>query len=295
MPAAADGWSSVGEGRVTVLHRGQDRLAASLLAYLVAQAPLPGLPADVPTHVTLVLAPDEESFDRATGGRIPEWGAAVALPTESQIVLPVYASGRTWGGERLRVLRHEWAHVGLHEYLDGLVVPRWFSEGYAEWAAGWDRAEAWRLRLLMATGQAPPLDSLTLGFPRDAASAGAAYLLAATAVEYLVLESGERGLEMFLRRWRETRSFEGALRATYGVTAGQFEEDWRAQVKDRYGWLLLLSQSMLIWTALAGASLLLFRVRRRRDRERLARLRAAEAPERPSFWMDEAGEGERWG
>ena len=189
------------------------------------------------------------------------------------------------------MLRHEWAHLGMYEYLDGLVVPRWFGEGYAEWAAGWDRSEAWRLRLLMATGQAPPLDSLTLGFPRDAASAGAAYLLAATAVEYLVQESGERGLELFLGRWRETRSFEGALRATYGVTAEQFEEDWRAHVKDRYGWLLLLSHSMLLWTALAGASLVLLRVRRRRDRERLARLRAVEAPDLPSFWLGGEGEG----
>ncbi|MFP5355115.1 MAG: hypothetical protein ACLGIK_08170, partial [Gemmatimonadota bacterium] len=42
-------------------------------------------------------------------------------------------------GDPIRVLRHELAHLALHEYLGDLPT-RWFDEGYASYAAGeWDR------------------------------------------------------------------------------------------------------------------------------------------------------------
>jgi hypothetical protein len=62
-------------------------------------------------------------------------------------------------------------------------------------------------------------------------------------------------------------------------------------VRRRYGWLLVLSHSMALWSALALLLLLLLRVRRRRDRERLARLRATEAAESPAYWAGEGGTG----
>lgn len=287
-------WSVLEGARASVHHReGHGALALTVLRFLDGQPPLPALPPDVPEGVSAYLAPDRATFDALAGGRVPEWSGGVAIPARRQLVLPVFASTRALSGDRGRVLRHEWAHLGLHAHLGGLGIPRWFDEGYAEWAAGWDRSETWRLRLLLASGRTPPLDSLTLDWPRDAASAGAAYLLAATAVEYLVSESGERGLAQFFDRWKEMRSFEAALRATYGVTPGQFEEHWRRYVKDRYGWLLVLSHSMVFWLMLALMLVLLLGVRRRHDRERLARLRAGEVPDAPDYWrgLEEDEEG----
>jgi branched-subunit amino acid ABC-type transport system permease component len=117
-----------------------------------------------------------------------------------------------------------------------------------------------------------------------------AYMLAATAVEYLIRSSGERGLELFLSTWRESRSFEGALRSVYGVTQGQFEEDWQEYVKRRYGWFLLATHSLVFWLAVTLVLLLLVWIRRRRNRLAMARLRATEPPERPAYWAD--GEGD---
>ncbi len=277
-----------GEG-VAVLYAAPDSLRAEgVLASFLAQAPLPALAPEVPTGVTVVLAPDEASFRRAAGGRPPEWSAAVAIPSLDRIVLPPGASERTRGQSLQRILRHEWAHLGLRQSLPGLRVPRWFDEGYAQWAAGWDRTQAWRLRVLVAGGRTAPLDSLSLAWPDDRAGAEVAYLLAATAIEYLVEESGERGLEVFLEVWRDEASFEAALRRVYGVTSGQLEEDWRRYVRTRYGWMYVLTHSALAWAGLAVLALLLFRIRRRRDREHLARLRAVEPPEAPAYWMGES-------
>jgi hypothetical protein len=111
-----------------------------------------------------------------------------------------------------------------------------------------------------------------------------AYLLSATAVEYLVHGSGERGLRLFLERWHEEGSFNNALRRVFGVTLGQFEEDWKKYVRRRYGWLFVISHSAVFWLTLAVALLVMVRIRRGRDREALARLRAGEPPDEPAYW-----------
>lgn len=275
---------------------GDSLRAVRTLELLEAQPPLPGLPAQVPTGVIAYLAPTEGAFDSLTGGRVPEWGAGVAIPSRMTLVIPAYVADRTRGWSETEVLRHEWAHLALHQHLEGLRIPRWFDEGYATWVSGgWDAAEVWRLRVALATGSAPPLDSLTLEWPRGRAGADLAYLLSATALEYLAGESGERGLSVLLSRWRTGSDFDEAFRRTYGVTLGQFEEDWRAYVKERYGWLFVLSHSLIFWLVLSVLLVVMVWIRRRRNRQAMARLRARELPDRPAFWEAGDEEGGRGG
>ena len=290
----ADGRYLAG-ARATVSFVSADSIkAARVLSALEGAISLPGLPSEVPNGVLVVLAPDEAQFVRLTGGAAPDWGAGVALPAQRAIVLPAHASGRGAGWSDARLLRHEWAHVGLHQHLEGLRVPRWFSEGYAQWASGgWDWSEGWKLRIALARGGSS-LDSIALSWPRDEARARTAYLLSATTVEYLVVEGGPRALEVLLRRWKDLGNFERAFRATFGATTAQFEEDWRRYVEDRYGWLFVLSHSAVFWMLLSLALVAMAGVRRGTRRERMARLRAEELPDRPSFWLtpDDSQEGD---
>jgi hypothetical protein len=280
--------------RATVRFVRSDSLLAERVLKLVhEQTPLPGLPDSLPDRVTLVIAHGPEAFDELTGGVVPEWRAGVAIPSQSLFVVPS-AEGRSLvDAEGRRTLRHEWAHLGLHDYLGDLRVPRWFDEGYAQWASGgFDAMGAWRLRVLLALGRAPPMDSLSLRWPSDREEARTAYLLAASAVTYLLEPSGERGLEIFLERWREQRSFDAALLETFGVTPDRLEQDWARHVRARYGWLFVLSHSAIFWTALALVLLFMMRTRRKRNREKLARLRASEPPDQPAYWVvDEAPPG----
>ena len=285
-------YSALTRSGITAHYAPGDSLRAERILNLLENAPgLPGLPPGVPATATVYLAASEADFLDFAGGQAPEWSAGLAIPATGTIVLPMYADDRTRGWSEERVARHEWAHLGLHEYLRGLRVPRWFSEGYAELASGgWNAAEGWRLRIAMAGGRTPPLDSLALRWPADRASAEVAYMLSATAVEYLVAASGERGLALFLSRWREGNSFEAALRRTFGVTSGQLEGDWSRYVRRRYGWLLVLSQSLVFWAFLGTLLAVMVVVRRRRGRWRMARLRATELPNDPAFWLDPPGE-----
>lgn len=279
---------------------GGERLAARLAEAAREMPPLPALPAGVIDEggpVSIFLAPDAESFSELVGGRAPEWSAGVALPETRVIVLPGYLDAGAPPHRLGRVLRHELAHIALHSYLAPQRPPRWFDEGYAQWAAGeWGWEAAWQIRLAFALNRAPPLDSISLDWPRGRADAGIAYLLALTTIAYLTEHGGgEDGIRIFLDRWREGGDLESALRSTYGLTIAQFEFDWLKEVRSRYGWALLLTHSLVFWTPLAALIVLLTAQRRRRMQRRLEELRANELPDTPAFWLeggDEEGDGD---
>lgn len=267
---------------------GQERLARSLLPP-EAGVRFPGLPADILQRgeaVTVLIAPDAARWDSLTGGRSPDWGAGIAFPDRGVIVLPGYVSDRGGTHTLPVILRHELAHIALQRHIDA-PIPRWFNEGYATWTAGQFDADAgWMLRVAFLTNRAPPLDSLTLAWPLLADDARLAYLLSASAVRYLVSLGPPEAFERFLGEWRESGSFEQALRDVYVLATPQFERLWRAHVRRSYGWLQVIAQSAFVWFVVTLLALVLFVVRRRRDRRRLEQMREAEPPDSPAYWVE---------
>jgi hypothetical protein len=267
-------------GEVVVeYHPGDERLAARILEVASAPQRFPGLPSDFRLERgTIFLVRSASEWEALTGGRAPAWGAGVAIPARREILLPVFSSGFR-DSDPATVLRHELAHLALAAYLPA-PIPRWFDEGYATWASGgFDQGAAWQLRLALFLGRAPPLDSLRLSWPREAGEARLAYLLSASAVHHLATRAPPGAFEGFLRAWQRTGNFEGALRASHGMTSGQLESEWRQAVRRRYGWLLALSQVGVFWFFAAILVIVLRGIRRKRDRERLAALEATIALE----------------
>jgi hypothetical protein len=274
-------------GPITFRYWPGDQQFAQTLAERAALT-FPALPGTVlDSGAVVFLAPDESRFDSLTGSQAPEWGAGIAIPDQGIIVLPAYPSRRTSTHDLPRVLRHELAHVALQRWLGPARSPRWFSEGYATWTAGQlDDNAGWLLRLAFLTGRAPPLDSIALEWPAQPTDARVAYLLSASAVSWLHENGGDRVMTIFFERWRETHNFDRALFEVYGLTPASFEEHWSKAVRGRYGWLLFLAQSVVIWAITAVLVLVLFAVRRRRDRRKLADLKETEPPDHPEFWAE---------
>jgi hypothetical protein len=274
-----------------VLHYwpGQARLAASLLPQ-DAGFRFPGLPADVLQRdepVNVYLAPDAVRWDSLTGGRSPDWGAGLAYPHQGVVIIPGYVSDRAGTHTLPVILRHELAHIALQRTMPGVNIPRWFNEGYATWAAGQFDADAgWMLRLAFVTQRAPPLDSITLDWPLLEADARLAYLLSASAVRYLHSLGTDQTFERFLASAAAHGDFERALREVYILSSPQFERLWRAHVRRSFGWLQIFAQSMFIWLILTLFVLLLFVVRRRRNRARMDVLLRSELPDEPAYWLD---------
>jgi hypothetical protein len=273
---------SLGADSVRVWYWPGDEAFAHATLEAIPSLRFPGIPHGVvgeQRSVSVTLAPDVETFRRIAPG-VPRWGAGLAFPDRGAVVIPLRGSERS-PHEWRRTLHHEIAHLALSDFLHARI-PRWFDEGYAQLAAAtWEADAAWQLRLAILLGRAPPLDSLTLDFPARAPEARVAYLLSYTAVRDLYQLSGPDAFTAVLRRWRENGDLDAAMRETYGLTLGQFERLWRHNVRSRYGWLLIVSETVLLWTAFTLLFLALGAWARRRRRQQFAALKAREAHEAP--------------
>jgi hypothetical protein len=253
-------------GRVTaVAWPAQRTLALDLARAADRPAEWPGLGRRDPGPLRLIVVPSGRALDSLTDGRAPAWGAAIAVPGARTIVL------RADQGDLARTLRHELAHLALHEAVS-VRVPLWFDEGYAAWAAGeWDRLGGLELNLAVVRGAVPSLTGLDGALRGSATTADAGYALATSAVTELARRNPSNSLTPLLDRLQHGEDFEAAVLATTGLTLGRFEQEWQRGLKRRYtlgNWLVAGGG----WSLVALVVAWLVRRRRRSDRERRAAL-----------------------
>jgi hypothetical protein len=274
-PLLAQESSRASLSRFTVEHSPRDRhLAQVILREASRRDTFPGLPRPSQA-VTIVLAANRAQFRALIGPYAPEWGAAIAMPSLHRIVMQGQRAGSD-AGDPLEVLRHELAHLALHEAL-GDLPPRWFDEGYASFAAGeWSREEVLATNLALAFRGAPTFERLEDAFSGGSGSAQQAYALAYRAVAELAALDPQRGLSGFFVEWRRTRSLDRAVRTAYGITLGGFEARWQRRTRRRYGVIAIAAELTVVTTVLLMVILPFYIARRRRDRERMNALVAAD-------------------
>jgi hypothetical protein len=225
----------------------------------------PGLGRRTPGPLQLIVVPDGRQLDSLSSGRAPSWGAGIALPGARTILL------RADRDDLYRTLRHELAHLALHQAVKGRV-PRWFDEGYASWAAGeWDRLGVLDLNLAVVRGAVPDLRSLDGALRGSATTADVAYALAVSAVTELARRNPSGTLTPLLQRLEAGEDFDAAVLATTGLTMLQFDTEWRRATRRRYSlatWLLAGGG----WGLLAFSLWTLVRLRRRAELPRRAAL-----------------------
>jgi hypothetical protein len=245
--------------------------------------PWPGLGTRVLPPFRLIVVADAQALARISRGRAPSWGAGIALPDPHIIII------RADLGELDRTLRHELAHLALHDAVK-VRVPLWFDEGYAAWAAGeWDRLETLKLNLAVASGSRPELRELD-GFLRGSANtADAAYALAVSAVLELARRNPSGTIEPLMTHLVSGEDFDSAVLETTGLTQSRFESEWQRSLRTRYGlitWLLAGGFWALVAFVLGGV----LWARRRADRPRRAALDEGwVVPEDPEAPVDQQG------
>ena len=262
-------------GRFTVVaERGDERLARALLAAAQVHDTFPGLPKPT-AHVLIAVAPDAARFRQWVGPNAPEWGAAIAIPDQRRIVMQGGSAGSD-AGDPLVVLRHELAHLALHETM-GRLPPRWFDEGYASVAAGeWSRETAFATSVGMVWHAMPSLASLEEGFQHGATRAEWSYALAYRVVDDMASLDAQHGLANFFAYWKESGAMEPAIRRAFGMTGEQFEKHWQHQTRLRYGALAFATDISVVLAFFALLVGPLYWMRRRRDRRRLEAMRAVD-------------------
>jgi Peptidase MA superfamily len=225
----------------------------------------PGLGRREPGPLRLVVAPDQAALQRLGRGQIPTWGVGLALPGARTIVVRADAS------DPYGALRHELAHLALHDAVR-VRVPLWFDEGYAVMAAGeWDRIDALRLNLAVVGGKVSDLRALDAALRQSEMEAATGYALAGSTVQLLARLNPTGTLDPLLARLAAGASFDSAVVVTTGLTLSGFERAWQKDLRRRFGWFVWLAAGGG-WSVVAVVVLAAARWRRRRDRPRRAAL-----------------------
>jgi hypothetical protein len=263
-------------GRFTFIAFPRDAaLARSLMNEALRRDTFPGLPRPH-AHARILITPDARHFREAVSRGAPEWGAAIATPESGRIVMQGSRASSAAGDPR-ETLRHELAHLALHESL-GDLPPRWFDEGYASYAAGeLARDDILATNVALVFRGIPPIDSLDGFFEGGAARAQTGYALARSAVAEIARLDPARGLSLFFQYWRASRSIDQAMRQAYGVTEASFEQQWKVSTRRRYGALALVADISVATLVFLAVLAPLWLIRRQRDGRRLALMRAADA------------------
>ena len=263
-------------GRFTAVYFPQDeRLARTLVDGAARNDSFPWLPRPR-ARVLIAIAPDLRHFRQWAGPGAPEWGVALAFPESHRVII----QGRTASsdaGDPLETLRHELAHLALHERL-GDRPPRWFDEGYASVAAReWRRDDVLATNVALALRGAPTFDQLESSFNGGATAAQSAYAFSYRAVAELASLDPDRGLALFFRYWESGTTMDSAVRRAFGMTMAGFEREFQSRVRRRYGALALFADLTLVFLVTGLALLPFFVARRARDRRRLRDMLAADA------------------
>jgi tetratricopeptide (TPR) repeat protein len=140
-----------------------------------------------------------------------------------------------WG----QITWHELAHV-FHLQLSRNHVPRWFTEGLAEYETivarpEWKREEDYDLWVAMAKGSVPKLRELNKAFTQARTSEDlmTAYYVASQAVVYLVQRFGFDKVPVMLAAWGAGTRTPEIFAKVLGVDIDTLDADFRAYTKQR--------------------------------------------------------------
>ncbi len=138
--------------------------------------------------------------------------------------------------EYRNILEHELVHAVLNDMLYGGTVqslirsnlrihlPLWFDEGLAEYiSSGWDSEADSFIRDAILSNTLPPISELN-GY--------LAYKGGQSVWDYLAAQYGIEKIAAVLRATRQTRSVEGAIEATTGLTVSELSRRWQQSLKE---------------------------------------------------------------
>ncbi|MBH0198575.1 MAG: hypothetical protein HP497_04030 [Nitrospira sp.] len=177
-----------------------------------------------PSKPIVVVLHTKESFQGASGS--PAWADGLYDPTLGRIQVPT--QGATTDTKWLtNVLRHEYVHALLHNYLGSSTgaLPTWLNEGLAmQWAGDdWPELD----QIMRGDITVIPLNYLegpwgTL--PSDAATL--AYLEATSATRYLIERWGMTQVNELLKAFKARASVPTAIQHKLFVSYEQFHQQW---------------------------------------------------------------------
>ena len=186
-----------------------------------------------PLHIDLLASKDDFSV-RTTG--LPNLGLqGVCFGNVVTVVSPL-AGSYNWG----QITWHELAHV-FHLKLSNGRVPRWFTEGLAEFEAQrarpeWKREKDHALALAFRKGRLPRLSEFNRAFTH-AKSRDELYLVyyaSSVAAEYFVTTYGMEKVRQMLESWGRGSNTEQVIQSVLGIDTQAFDSGFARYLQRRF-------------------------------------------------------------
>jgi cellulose synthase operon protein C len=137
-------------------------------------------------------------------------------------------------------LWHELSHV-FHIQLSKSRVPRWFTEGLAEYETTIERPEWTRehdpeLYAMTRRGKLPAVERMSRAFTRaeDIEDVATAYFASSQIVEHLARRAGRGQMAKMLRAWGEGRRGDDVFRSVLGQSSAEVDREFRAVLERRF-------------------------------------------------------------
>jgi hypothetical protein len=179
-------------------------------------------------------------YDRNSRG-----GDRIIIYTPESYIFGFYDPAAGWQKELEATLTHEYTHLANHRAFTPLArMSDWMVEGLAEYVSDPNAARNRGVPLAVQSDKIIPiidtsgqvnkqdLQHLTI-LDQDV---GLAYGLAATIVDYINEKyGGMEGWWNFVATYDKAQNLDKALQDSFGITYEQFDQDWRAWLKQKYG------------------------------------------------------------
>ncbi|HEY8432887.1 MAG TPA: tetratricopeptide repeat protein, partial [Sandaracinaceae bacterium] len=186
------------------------------------------------TPVRIEMFSDPEHFSVRTSG-LPRIGVQGVCFGQVVTALSPRGGPFNWG----QITWHELAHV-FHIQMSNNRVPRWFTEGLAEYETTlarpeWRREEDHRLYLALSQNRLPPLRNLNHAFThaRSGEDVMTAYYASSMVVKYIAERFGFDRIARMLREWGQRRTTEEVVRRVLGVSIDELDRDFREHTRRR--------------------------------------------------------------
>lgn len=261
------------EGRIKVLLEAANEAKADLTEEL-------GRPVLDFVEIRIARTVEEMAALAPLGMPPPDYAEGVAYARSRLIIISLVAPNAAQPPVLPEVLKHELAHVALHDAVGGNPVPRWFNEGYAVHASGESSIVRTRTLWMATLGKRVlPMSDLDRSFPASSDLAAIAYAQSADFVRFLLRKQDRARFVMFVDRLAQGDKFEASIADAYSADLRRLEFQWREEINKRFSWAPVILGGSLLWV---GAFVLIGVgwVKRRRDtRRKLARWAMEEAAE----------------
>jgi hypothetical protein len=205
----------------------------------------------LPYKPAIYIVDDEKQFDRLAGGRIPDWGAAVAFPERKLIVIKSpdqYNLSRSLA----ELLAHEYSHLALSHRTGFIRPPRWLDEGLAMFVSmEWSWSDNLAMSRAGTFGKFVPLGEIEFVNRFNESKAHVAYAEAYLAVKYLHDQYGVNAFNRLINALASGQTENQALNGAIGGNLDEFDKEFEDYLKTRFNMASLFMDTLLFWLALA--------------------------------------------